>query len=202
MRKLEMKSVIRPIKKKPDNGNVSNIAPNILKREFKTEEPNKKWVTDITEFSLFGVKVYLATILDLYNGEIISYNISRRVTVDDLIKKMLLRGFAKLPNKSNLLLHSDQGSQYTSNEYCRLLKQKGIQQSMSRRGNCYDNAVMENFFGHLKCELFYLKKFNSVEHLIEELHRYIYYYNNERIKDKLNWMSPINYRLAHLNISA
>ncbi|WP_026714225.1 IS3 family transposase, partial [Flavobacterium daejeonense] len=105
--------------------------------------------------------------------------------------------FKKIPNNTNLILHSDQGWQYQMKQYQFLLKQKGIIQSMSRKGNCLDNAIIENFFGIIKSELFYLKKYNSIIQLKEEIHQYIVYYNNQRIKSNLNKMSPIQYRAHH-----
>ena len=107
---------------------------------------------------------------------------------------MLKKAFKKIPNNTNLILHSDQGWQYQMKQYQRLLKEKGINQSMSRKGNCLDNAIIENFFGILKSELFYLKKYNSIDQLKNEIDEYIKYYNNERIKSNLNKMSPIKYR--------
>jgi transposase InsO family protein len=109
---------------------------------------------------------------------------------------MLKKAFIKIPNNTNLILHSDQGWQYQMKQYQYLLNQKGITQSMSRKGNCLDNAIIENFFGILKSELFYTKKFKSIEQLKHEIKQYINYYNNERIKSNLNKMSPIKYR-AH-----
>ena len=107
---------------------------------------------------------------------------------------MLNKAFAKIPDDTNLILHSDQGWQYQMKKYQQRLRKKGIIQSMSRKGNCLDNAVMENFFGHLKSELLYLQKFDSAEHFIKELHEYMHYYNNDRIKAKLKGMSPVEYR--------
>jgi transposase InsO family protein len=109
---------------------------------------------------------------------------------------MLNKAFKTIPNNTNLVLHSDQGWQYQMKQYQHLLQQKGIKQSMSRKGNCLDNAIIENFFGIIKSELFYLKKYKSTDQLKEEIEEYIKYYNNERIKSNLNKMSPIKYR-AH-----
>ena len=109
---------------------------------------------------------------------------------------MLKKAFKKIPNNTNLTLHSDQGWQYQMKQYQYLLKEKGIVQSMSRKGNCLDNAIIENFFGTLKSELFYLKKYHTIDQLKKEINEYINYYNNERIKSNLNKMSPIQYR-AH-----
>ena len=107
---------------------------------------------------------------------------------------MLEKAFAKIPDNTNLIFHSDQGWQYQVKKYQRMLADKGVRQSMSRKGNCLDNAVMENFFGHLKSELFYLQDFDNVEHFIAELDDYMDYYNNRRIKAKLKGLSPVQYR--------
>ncbi|MBQ0147782.1 MAG: IS3 family transposase, partial [Flavobacteriaceae bacterium] len=171
---------------------------NLLDRKFKSIAPNQKWVTDITEFKVGNQKLYLSPILDLYNQEIISYELSER-PVFNQVENMLKKAFKRLPKGSKLMLHSDQGWQYQMRQYQFLLKEKGITQSMSRKGNCLDNAIIENFFGTLKSELFYLKKFNSIEQLKKEIKQYIYYYNNERIKSNLNKMSPIEYRTHFYN---
>jgi transposase InsO family protein len=200
MRMLELKCMVRIKKYKSYKGDVGKIAPNIINRDFSTAKPNQKWVTDVTEFSLFGQKIYLSTILDLFNGEIISYNITQRPTFH-LVKDMLETAFSKISSDTNLVLHSDQGWHYQMKQYQRMLIQKGIKQSMSRKGNCLDNAVMENFFGHLKSELLYLQKFENLEHFVDELHEYIYYYNNHRIKAKLKGLSPVSYRNQSLLIA-
>ena len=147
----------------------SKVAPNLLKRDFNATNPCTKWVTDITEFSLFGQKLYLSPILDLFNGEIISYNISAHPTFRQIID-MLDKAFAIIPDNTGLMLHSDQGWQYQMKRYQLYLQKKGIVQSMSRKGNCLNNAVMENFFGILKSELLYLQEFDSIEHFMKELH--------------------------------
>ena len=129
---------------------------------------NQKWVTDVTEFSLFGSKLYLSPVLDLYNGEIISYAISERANYRQ-VDEMLDKAFSRLPDSSGLILHSDQGWQYQNVRYQKRLLEKGIRQSMSRKGNCLDNAVMENFFGLLKSELLYLRTFQSLDEFCQEL---------------------------------
>ena len=179
-------------KYKSYKGTVGKIAPNILERNFTTENPNQKWVTDITEFKLFGEKLYLSPILDLFNGEIITYTIGSRATYS-LVSEMSEKAFERLPEVHDLLIHSDQGWHYQMKQYRHVLKEKGIVQSMSRKGNCYDNSVMENFFGIMKSEFFYLKEFKSIEHFKKELENYIMYYNTKRIKVKLK-MSPVQYR--------
>jgi transposase InsO family protein len=193
MKLLGLKSVIRVKKYKSYKGEHGKIAPNILERNFKATAPNQKWATDVTEFNVSGKKLYLSPIIDLFNQEIISYELTERPVFNQVVM-MLKKAFKKIPNSTNLTLHSDQGWQYQMKHYQYLLKQKGIIQSMSRKGNCLDNAIIENFFGILKSELFYLKKYKSIEQLKKEINEYIHYYNNDRIKSNLNKMSPIKYR--------
>ena len=195
MKLLGLKSVIRVKKYKSYKGEHGKIAPNILERNFKASAPNQKWATDITEFNISGKKLYLSPIIDLFNQEIISYELTERPVFNQVVM-MLKKAFKKIPNNTNLTLHSDQGWQYQLKRYQMLLKEKGITQSMSRKGNCLDNAIIENFFGILKSELFYIKKFKTIEELKQEIEQYINYYNNVRIKSNLNKMSPIQYR-AH-----
>lgn len=178
-------------------GTIGKIADNLLKRDFKAEKPNEKWATDVTRFVVNDEKLYLSLIIDLYNGEIVSYNLSRR-TYFSQVTDMLERAFEKIPDGTNLILHSDQGWQYQMREYQEMLKEKGIRQSMSRKGNCLDNAVAENFFGILKTELFYENIYESIEELEKDIAQYIEYYNNRRIKSKLKGMSPVEYRLHSL----
>ena len=194
MKQLNLKCMVRIKKYQSYRGTIGKIAPNILLRNFKASKPNQKWVTDVTEFALLGEKLYLSPILDLYNGEIVSYNISPRPTFQQTID-MLKKAFDKIPDNLGLILHSDQGWQYQMKNYQSMLIEKGIQQSMSRKGNCLDNSVMENFFGILKSELFYLQAFDSLEDFIRELEEYIDYYNNQRIKCKLKGLSPVQYRI-------
>lgn len=195
MKVLGLQSIIRIKKYKSYRGQQGKTVPNILQRNFKADAPNKKWATDVTEFNVSGSKLYLSPIIDLFNGEIISYQLSERPNFEQ-ITNMLKKSFRKIPNNTNLILHSDQGWQYQMKQYQLLLKKKGLMQSMSRKGNCLDNAIIENFFGILKSELFYLKKYSSINQLKQEIIEYINYYNNERIKLNLKGMSPIQYR-AH-----
>lgn len=197
MKELGLKSIIRIKKYKSYKGEVGRIAPNVLNRDFHANRPNEKWATDVTEFNVSGEKLYLSPIIDLYNKEIISYQLSRRADFDQ-VRNMLLKSFRKLSLKDkSLILHSDQGWQYQMKQYQQILKGKAIIQSMSRKGNCLDNAVIESFFSTIKAELFYLKKFNSIDDLKSEVEKYIYYYNNNRIKLSLNGMSPVKYRAHH-----
>jgi putative transposase len=194
MKELGLKSLVRMKKYRSYKGNVGKIAPNILKRDFIATKPNEKWVTDVTEFHLFGEKLYLSPVLDLYNGEIIAYNIQSRPTYE-LVSKMLDKSVTCLSEGDAPLLHSDQGWHYQMKQYSYALKQHGITQSMSRKGNCLDNAVIENFFGLLKSELLYIQEFDSMEHFKSELEQYIDYYNHKRIKEKLKGLSPVQYRI-------
>ena len=195
MKLLGLKSLIRVKKYKSYKGEQGKIAPNILERNFKAAAPNQKWATDVTEFNVSGNKLYLSPIIDLFNQEIVSYELTERPVFNQVVM-MLKKAFKKIPNNTNLTLHSDQGWQYQMKQYQHLLKEKGIMQSMSRKGNCLDNAIIENFFGTLKAELFYIQKFTGIEELKHEIKQYINYYNKERIKSNLNKMSPIQYR-AH-----
>ena len=193
MKELGLVCRVRMKKYQSFKGEVGKIAPNLLNRDFVTEKPNEKWVTDVTEFSLFGQKLYLSPILDLHSGDIVSYTIYERPFLS-MVTKMLKQAFEKIPDDTNLILHSDQGWHYQHKQYQKMLKDKGIRQSMSRKGNCLDNAVMENFFGLLKTELLYLQDFDSLDQFRTELEDYMDYYNNRRIKLKLNGLTPAHHR--------
>ena len=191
---------VRMKKYRSYKGEVGKIAPNYLGRDFYAEKPNQKWVTDVTEFQLFGQKLYLSPILDLCSRDIVSYTISDRPVLPMVIT-MLEKAFATIPDNTNLLLHSDQGWQYQHKKYQRMLQEKGIQQSMSNKGNCLDNAVMENFFGLLKSELLYLQEFESMDHFKQELIAYLDYYNNRRIKARLKGLPPALHRQQALLVA-
>ena len=189
---------VRMKKYRSYKGEVGKIASDLLGRDFEATKPNRKWVTDVTEFGLFGQKLYLSPILDLCSRDIVSYSISDKPVLS-MVTEMLDRAFSKIPDGTNLILHSDQGWQYQHKQYQRMLKAKGIRQSVSRKGNCLDNAVMENFFGLLKSELLYLQKFDSIEHFKAELIEYLDYYNNRRIKEKLKGLPPAIHRQQALS---
>ena len=193
MKKLGLVCRVRMKKYRSYKGEVGKIAPNLLNRDFHAEKPNQKWVTDVTEFSLFGEKLYLSPILDLHSNDLVSYIISDRPVLS-MVTTMLNEAFAKIPDGTNLILHSDQGWQYQHKQYQRMLREKGIRQSMSRKGNCLDNSMMENFFGIMKSELLYAEKFESPEDFTKALEEYIDYYNNKRIKSRLKGKSPVQYR--------
>lgn len=194
MKQLNLKCMVRMKKYRSYRGQVGKVAPNLINRDFHAEAPNQKWTTDVTEFSLFGKKIYLSPILDMYNSEIISYTVSERPTLAPVLE-MIDTAFERLPENSGLILHSDQGWQYQNQQYQKRLTEKGVVQSMSRKGNCLDNAIMENFFGLLKSELLYLRAFKDIEEFLSELEKYIFYYNHNRIKGKLKGLSPVDYRI-------
>lgn len=198
MGQLQLKSLARAKKYRSWRGEVGRIAPNLLNREFSAQQPNQKWVTDVTEFNVLGQKLYLSPVMDLYNGEIVAYQMSER-PVFTLVSSMLKKALAKLGKHDTPLLHSDQGWQYQMSAYRTLLHQRGLTQSMSRRANCYDNAAMESFFGTLKSEFFHLNRFESIDALKSGIKQYIHYYNHQRIRLRLNGLSPVMYRTQAFN---
>lgn len=191
---MGLKSLARPKKYRAYRGLEGAIAPNLLERQFSAEQPNEKWVTDVTEFKVGDKRLYLSPVMDLYNAEVVAYEVSERAYFE-LVGSMLKKAFTRLRKDETPLLHSDQGWQYQHSKYRNLLQSRSLTQSMSRKGNCHDNAAMESFFGTLKSELFYLTKFEDIEHLKREIADYIHYYNHDRIKMKLGGLSPVKYRL-------
>ena len=177
-------------------GTVGKVAKNRLNRKFNTPIRLQKLVTDVTEFKCTGnEKLYLSPILDLYNGEIISFGISNRPTLDFVLEP-LNQGIEviKKEAKYRTTIHSDQGWHYQHNKWIKTLKNNKIYQSMSRKATCADNAVMENFFGILKQEMYHGEELVSYDELKRKIEEYIYYYNNVRIKQKLAGLSPVQYR--------
>lgn len=190
---MGLKAVVRQKKYRSYRGDMSLAAPNLLNREFGAAKMNQKWVTDVTEFNLASGKLYLSPVMDLYNGEIISFEIADRPKFE-LVTKMLRKALQTLSNGERPMLHSDQGWHYRMPLYKELLDASSVVQSMSRKGNCLDNSPMESFFAVLKTEYFHLNQFTSTEQLKRGLMRYIKYYNNERIKTRLRGLSPVEYR--------
>lgn len=190
---LGLQSKVRPKKYRSFKGDIGTAAPNELDRKFEADAPNQKWVTDVTEFAVGGEKLYLSPVLDLYNREIVAFTTNKR-PVFEMVSSMLEKAFEKLLPHEQPMLHSDQGWQYRMAHYKAKLRERGLVQSMSRKGNCHDNAAMESFFGVLKTEFFYLNKFANVEELNAGLIDYIRYYNNDRIKMNLDGLSPVQYR--------
>lgn len=193
MREQQLSSNLRAKKYSSYKGIYGKTAQNVLQRDFTADKPARKWVTDVTEFRVGNKKLYLSPIMDLYNSEIIAWNMDEHPG-SGLVAKMLDDALGGLKSGDGLVLHSDQGWQYQMAVYQEKLSLKGLTQSMSRKGNCLDNAVMENFFGILKSECWYCEEYHDVSQLREAVDEYIRYYNHERIKVKLNGLSPVQYR--------
>ena len=168
-------------------GEIGKKADNLIQRQFEASKPMEKCYTDVTEFAIPNStqKLYLSPVLDGFNSEIIAYNLSTSPNLEQ-VKAMLDQAFTE-EHYENTILHSDQGWQYQHQYYHQFLEDKGIQPSMSRKGNSPDNGMMESFFGILKSEMFYgyEKTFHSLEQLEQAIVDYIDYYNNKRIKVKL-----------------
>ena len=169
-------------------------------RNFSANKPNEKWGTDVSMFKIKYGKLYLSPIIDMYDSSVISFNIS----IDPVfmqIQDMLDKAFNQNSDLNGLILHSDQGWQYQQKPYQLRLQNKGILQSMSRKGNCLDNSPTENFFSIMKNEMFYGQEdtFNSLEELKEAMIDYIDYYNNQRISVKRKGLTPIQYSHQALN---
>ncbi len=178
-------------------GDIGKKAENLIQRQFEGSKPVEKCYTDVTEFAIpaSSQKLYLSPVLDGFNSEIIAYNLSRSPNLAQ-VKTMLEQAFTE-KYYENTILHSDQGWQYQHDSYHQILQDKGIQPSMSRKGNSPDNGMMESFFGILKSEMFYGYEatFQSLEQLEQAIVDYIDYYNNKRIKVKLKGLSPVQYRI-------
>ncbi|WP_077738808.1 IS3 family transposase [Mycolicibacterium boenickei] len=178
-------------------GEAGQIAENLLNRDFSASAPNQKWVTDVTEFRIGERKVYLSPVLDLFDRSVLAYAWSMSPNVE-LTNTSLAAAIATLQPGECPLVHSDQGFQYRHWSWRKLLDDAEALQSMSRKGNCYDNAVMENFFGHLKAEMFHHNRFDTVEDFTAALDTYIHWYNTERISTTLKGLSPVQYRAQAL----
>lgn len=180
-------------------GQIGKIANNIINRDFKTTKPLQKWTTDISQFNFTWGKCYISPILDMHTNEIISYDLSLNPNIEQ-INRMLGKAFKKFPKLKGLIFHSDQGWQYQHYKFRKALIEQGIIQSMSRKGNCYDNAIMETFFGRLKNEMYYglEKNYKNFEEFSKAVEEYIDYYNNKRIQAKTKWMPPVKYREASM----
>lgn len=180
-------------------GEVGKVADNIINRDFSTTSPLQKWTTDVSQFSFAWGKCYISPILDMNTNEVISYDLSLSPNLEQ-IQRMLNKALKKFPYVKGLILHSDQGWQYQHQYFRTTLKENGIIQSMSRKGNCYDNCIMETFFGRMKNEMYYgyEKNYDSFDTFAKAVKEYINYYNNERIQKKTKWMPPVKYREASI----
>lgn len=203
MLQLGIKCQIRKVKYHSYKGSVGDIVDNIIARDFSVDSPYKKLATDITQINVKDEKCFLSPVLDMFNGEILGYNISDRPDLD-LVLDMLKNVFKAIRKfDGDAILHSDQGWHYQHRSYHKALADHSIRPSMSRKGNCLDNAMIENFFGLMKSELLYAETFENMEHFKQKLKEYIEWYNNQRIKLRLYGMSPVQYRthfLQNINV--
>lgn len=202
MQSMSLSAVIR--RKKRYNaykGDVGKTSKNILSRQFQADRPHQKLATDITEFNVAGRKLYLSPVIDMFNGEIIAWHSATQPTLS-LVRRTIEVMRERLKPGETPLLHSDQGWHYRHPHYRKMLKDQGITQSMSRKGNCLDNACIESFFGTLKEECYRRQTFNTIDELKAAIDRYIHYYNHERIKGTLKGLSPVQYRIQPLGSPA
>lgn len=193
MKELKISSVIRRKKNKYVKSPAEYKAENILNREFSADTPQHKVLTDITEFK-YGKdkKIYMCAALDLYDRSILSYSLSEKPDTK-LVLEVLQNSFSQNVSH-NTILHTDRGSQFTSLEYRKVLKNLGITHSMSRVGKCIDNGPMEGFFGIIKVEKYYLNKYDTLDDLKNDIKEYIRFYNEERLQKNLGNKSPLEYR--------
>jgi transposase InsO family protein len=205
---IQVKSFIRKSRKYSSyKGKVGEVAANRVNRRFETNIVHQKITTDTTEFKYYEIndqgslvikKLYFDPFMDLSNREIISHGISQRPSAQSIMGALNKAIEVTSNCKYRRTFHSDQGWAYQMKSYTRTLKEQKIFQSMSRKGNCHDNSVMENFFGIMKQEMYYGVIYKSYDSLKSSIDNYIKYYNEQRIKEKLGWMSPVDYRLIIL----
>lgn len=195
MQKLNLQCRVKPKRRWKSQGETIILAPNLLERDFIASKPNEKRVTDITYIQYGSYTLYLSTILDLYNNEIVAYRLydhqQTPLVIDTLKAALEARG-----NPKGVIIHSDQGSVYTSYAYQHLVKEMNLVSSMSRRGNCWDNAVIESFHSNIKSEEFQYVKYNSlsIQEVRNRVDQFMKHYNEERIQEKLGYQSPIEFR--------
>jgi len=201
MKELDLQGKVRTKQHRSYKGEIGLVADNLVNRKFEAPKPNQVWLTDVTEFKVKGAKLYLSAVLDVFNREIIGHSISRNPNfklVQDSFEKAFKQGYAKNQSADvQTVVHSDQGWLYQIKSFERLLTPYEMRQSMSRKGNCLDNALMEGFFGILKNECIYTTSFSSVDDAIDQVNQYIDYYNQERIKEKLDGKSPMEFRKTY-----
>ncbi|WP_103111007.1 IS3 family transposase [Brevibacillus reuszeri] len=194
MQEMGIRSRIRRKRRHMVGSTVSyRVAENRLQRYFHATQPNQKWVTDVTQYRVGDKWLYLSAVKDLFNNEIVAYHTSLR-NDNDLVIQTFLKAFEKHKDVTGLIVHSDQGFQYTSHAYHDMLPKVGAQISMSRRGNCHDNASMESFFSHLKTEALYPYDIRTMEEVQRRIEEFIHFYNNDRPQRKLNKLTPVQYR--------
>ena len=215
MKAMGLYGITPKAKYKSYKGDMNGTVPNLLldkvvdeeshtttyRQNFTTTACNQIWTTDVSEFKISVGKLYLSPIMDAHNDEIVSYDISASPNYSQ-ITKMLNKAFLRFEDLTGLIFQSDQGWQYQMHHYHKILKEKGIIQSMSRKGNCMDNGIMENFFGKMKNEMFYGHEyeFETLDQLKQAMEEYITYYNEKRIKVKLKGLTPLQFRNQSLQL--
>lgn len=215
MKVMGLYGITPKAKYKSYKGDMNGTVPNLLldkvvdeeshtttyRQNFTTTACNQIWTTDVSEFKISVGKLYLSPIMDAHNDEIVSYDISASPNYSQ-ITNMLNKAFLRFENLTGLIFQSDQGWQYQMHHYHKILKEKGIIQSMSRKGNCMDNGIMENFFGKMKNEMFYGHEyeFETLDQLKQAMEEYIKYYNEKRIKVKLKGLTPLQFRNQSLKL--
>ena len=190
--------IVRSIKRKKYSsyaGEISREVANIVNRDFHAKQPNEKWLTDLTEFSIPAGKVYLSPIIDCFDGLAVTWTIGTSPS-SELVNSMLDAAIAGLKNGEHPIIHSDRGCHYRWPGWIERMEAAGLTRSMSKKGCSPDNSACEGFFGRLKNEMFYDRSWKgvSIEEFVETLDKYLHWYNEDRIKKSLNWMSPIEYR--------
>lgn len=174
------------------------VAPNLLKQDFTAESANEKWVSDITYIATDEGWLYLAVLLDLYSRMVVGWSMSERMT-STLVCDAMKMAFGNRDEPKGVIVHSDRGSQYCSHEYQRLLAANGLTCSMSKKGDCYDNAAMESWNHSLKVEAIHGEKFATREQVKAEVFDYIeLYYNRNRLHSTLGYLSPAEFEARHL----
>ncbi len=197
MQKMGLRALIRAKNRsRYVTGQTDVHVPNVLGRDFCATASNQKWANDFTEFNVNGQKLYLPACMDLYNGEIVAHSMARR-PVFELVCSTLQTALSRNKCSAKLIVHSDQGWHYKMQPYRAMLEQRGVQQSMSRKGSCFDNAVIGSFFGTPKAEYYHLEKIEGINLLEAGVHDCIRYYNHERIKLGLKGLSPEEYRFRN-----
>lgn len=197
MREMGLKAIMKRKSYRSYKGDIGKVADNVIARDFTASRPLEKMATDITQINIGEKKLYMSALLDMHNGEVDSYTLSRHPDLE-LVMSMMRNFIRENEIVKPLILHSDQGWHYQHPNFCKILEDNNITQSMSRKGNCYDNAMMESFFGTMKSELLYTQKFRNEYEFAAALSEYVKYYNERRIKLRLK-TSPVNYRINLIN---
>ena len=194
MKYLGIKAKIRQARRGYHKSTPETVAANLLNREFNANQPNQKWLTDVTEFRVSSTskKLYLSVIYDLYDRSVIAHKTSI-INNNQLVFDTFKQAKKRFPD-AQPLFHSDRGYQYTSRAFNHMLKSAGMTQSMSRVGRCIDNGPMEGFFGIIKSEMYYLNKFKDIASLVQRIDEYIHFYNHQRLQINLKGLTPIAFR--------